>query len=312
MGRAYAKKLESFILGTEGHGVNPGQFSENEPSVQYYLHVGWANYLYFARGDYDAAAKYAAAGSMIAYQQKWTKEIIASVCLFGCCLIGANRTQEAAQTFNYLDQWQERIGTHFERWVNLGNEAECYMMEGRLRVAELRYQKVVGVLQKHGIMNSSQTDAFSQFAILRLSRGPDEEIDTLLESCREMARKSNLLYNRWLRAKALSLWVNQNEAEAGLTLLDEADQLAPNNSGEILRNLAVKHYILTDIDANRASEVRKELEERSSSSEEAANIWSNVQATGHFLPLPQSAEEDYAYPVLNEQAIREMLTSYAS
>lgn len=312
MGRAYAKKLESFILGTESHGVNPGQFSENEPSIQYYLHVGWANYLYFARGDYDAAAKYAAAGSMIAYQQKWTKEIIASVCLFGCCLIGANRTQEAAQTFNYLDQWQERIGTHFERWVNLGNEAECYMMEGRLRVAELRYQKVVGVLQKHGIMNSSQTDAFSQFAILRLSRGPDEEIDTLLESCREMARKSNLLYNRWLRAKALSLWVNQNEAESGLTLLDEADQLAPNNSGELLRNLAVKHYILTDIDASRASAIRKELEERSSSSEEAAHIWSNVQATGHFLPLPQSAEEDYAYPVLNEQAIREMLTSYAS
>ena len=43
------------------------------------------------------------AGSIIAYQQKWTKEIISSVCLFGCCLIGANRTQEAAQTFNYLD-----------------------------------------------------------------------------------------------------------------------------------------------------------------------------------------------------------------
>ena len=250
MGRAYAKELQDEILGIDSTGVDPSKFGANEAAIQYYLNVGWANYLYFAQGDYETAAKYAAAGSIIAYQQKWTKEIISSVCLFGCCLIGANRTQEAAQTFNYLDLWQERIGTHFERWVNLGNEAECYMMEGKLRVAELRYQKVVGVLQKHGIVNSSQTDAFSQYAILKLSRGPDKEIDTLLKSCREMAEKSNLLYNRWLRAKGLSLWVNQSDHEQAFELLTEAESLAPNNPGEALRNLAVKHYVARE-SANR-------------------------------------------------------------
>ena len=64
--------------------------------------------------------------------------------------------------------------------------------------------------------------------------GPDEEIDTLLKSCREMAQKSNLLYNRWLRAKGLSLWVNQSDHEQAFELLTEAESLAPNNPGEAL------------------------------------------------------------------------------
>ena len=46
-------------------------------------------------------------------------------------------------------------------------------------------------------------------------------------------------------------------------------------------------------------------------SEEGAAIWDNVQTTGHFLPVPREAKEDYAYPVLDEESIRALLTNYA-
>ena len=75
MGRAYAKELQDEILGIDSTSVDPSKFGANETAIQYYLNVGWANYLYFAQGDYETAAKYAAAGSIIAYQQNGRKRL---------------------------------------------------------------------------------------------------------------------------------------------------------------------------------------------------------------------------------------------
>ena len=126
-----------------------------------------------------------------------------------------------------------------------------------------------------------------------------------------MAKKSNLLYNRWLRAKALSLWVNQEQSQQAFSLLEEAHELAPNNPGEALRNLAVKHYITQQSNDGELQPIRDRLEEMARDSDEGAAIWNNVQETGHFLPAPQTAKEDFAYPVLDEQSIRLLLANFA-
>ena len=106
-----------------------------------------------------------------------------------------------------------------------------------------------------------------------------------------MAEKSNLLYNRWLSAKGLSLWVNQSDHAQAFELLTEAESLAPNNPGEALRNLAVKHYVARESATGDIASIKSTLEQMAKESDEGATIWQNVQSTGHFCRLHKTRKK---------------------
>ena len=290
--------------------IDTDAFADRE--LLYTVYKGVVHYLWYYKGDSQAALPYTARAASAAIESGVFRDIIDALCGFACCLIGTSHIQLGAQILRYLQNLEKRIGTQHATLVNLSNEAESYMLSGLLATAELRYREAVAELEENGIRATHETDTYSQYAMLRLTHCKDPEVDNLLDSAEHFARMSHLMSGRWLRAKALSQWTNFENLDAADELITEGRQLSSGHPAEALATELVWLQILDTAADQRISTERQRVEKTIGDNPELRRMWSNYLETGTVLPIARPPEEDKPFPELDKDAVEALVSEYCA